>query len=66
MKVKVTTDIFLDIPGEFQDDDIAVQMIKDELRDKLEIGFEYDKYDQPSIMFLSAQVRSYFVTAGRV
>lgn len=66
MKIKFTAEITMDIPGEFQDDDIAVQMIKDELRDKLEIGFEYDKYDQPSIMFLSSQVSDYTVTAGRV
>jgi hypothetical protein len=66
MKIKFTAEITMDIPGEFQDDAEAVQLITDELRDRLETEVEYDKYDQPSLLFLSAKVRSYFVTAGRI
>jgi hypothetical protein len=66
MKIKFTAEITMDIPGEFQDDAEAVQLITDELRDRLETEVEYDKYDQPSLLFLSAEVRSYFVTAGRI
>jgi hypothetical protein len=66
MKIKFTAEITMDIPGEFQDDADAVQLITEELRDRLETEVEYDKYDQPSLMFLTAEVRSYFVTAGRV
>jgi len=66
MKIKFTAEITMDIPGEFQDDAEAIQLITEELRDRLETEVEYDKYDQPSLMFLTAEVRSYFVTAGRV
>jgi hypothetical protein len=66
MKVRFTAEITMDIPGEFQDDAEAVQLITDELRDRLETEVEYDKYDQPSLMFLTAQIRSYFVTAGKI
>ena len=66
MKIKFTAEITMDIPGEFQEDALAIRMIADELRDKLEIGFEYDKYDQPELMFLSSKICNYFVTAGRI
>jgi hypothetical protein len=66
MKVKFTAEITMDIPGEFQDDAVAVRMITDELEDRLETNVHFDKYDQPELMFLSVKLRSYFVTAGRV
>ena len=66
MKIKFTAEITMDIPGEFQDDADAVQLITEELRDRLETEVEYDKYDQPSLMFLTAEITNYSVTAGRV
>jgi len=66
MKIKFTAEITMDIPGEFQDDADAVQLITEELRDRLETEVEYDKYDQPSLMFLTAEIANYSVTAGRV
>jgi len=66
MKVKFTIEIEADIPGEFQDDALAVKLLKDEVDELLSIGAEYDKYDQPSVMFTSSKMRTYFVTAGRI
>jgi hypothetical protein len=66
MKIKFTAEITMDIPGEFQDDADAVQLITEELRDRLETEVEYDKYDQPSLIFLTAEIDNYSVTAGRV
>lgn len=66
MKVKFTAEITMDIPGEFQNDALAVSIIMQELKERLDIGCEYEKYDQPDLMFLDAKLRSYFVTAGRI
>jgi hypothetical protein len=66
MKIKFTAEITMDIPGEFQDDDLATEVIMQELNERLDIGYEYEKEDQPTFMFLTTKLRSYFVTAGRV
>lgn len=66
MKVKFTVEITMDIPGEFQDDNIATKAIMRELDERLDIGCEYEKEDQPELMFLTTKLRSYFVTAGRI
>ena len=66
MKVKFTAEITMDIPGEFQDDALAVRMITDELQDRLETNIIYDKYEQPELMFLSVNLKSYFPTAGKL
>lgn len=66
MKIKFTAEITMDIPGEFQDDILATQVIMEELKERLDIGCEFEKEDQPTFMFLTAKLRSYFVTAGRV
>ena len=56
----------MDIPGEFQDDTLATEVIMQELNERLDIGYEFEKEDQPTFMFLTTELRSYFVTAGRV
>jgi len=66
MKVNFTAEITMDIPGEFQDDTLATEVIMQELNERLDIGCEYEKEDQPTFMFLTTKLRSYFVTAGRV
>jgi hypothetical protein len=66
MKIKFTAEITMDIPGEFQDDDLATEVIMQELNERLDIGYEFEKEDQPTFMFLTTKLRSYFVTAGRV
>ena len=66
MKVKFTAEITMNIPGEFQDDALAVRMITQELEDILEINTSYDKYEQPELMLLSVQLKSYFPGAGKI
>jgi hypothetical protein len=66
MKVKFTVEIQADIPGEFQDDAEAVQLLQEEVTELLSIGSEYDKYDQPSVMFLSGKITQYIPGAGKL
>lgn len=66
MKVKFTIEIEADIPGEFQDDTLAVTLLREEVTQLLSIGAEYDKYDQPSVMFESAKIKTYFPGAGKL
>jgi hypothetical protein len=66
MKVKFTVEIQADIPGEFQDDAEAVQLLQEEVTELLSIGVEYDKYDQPSVMFLSGKITQYIPGAGKL
>jgi hypothetical protein len=66
MKVKFTLEIHADIPGEFQDDAEAVQLLQDEINERFEIDYEYDKKDQPSVMFTSAQIKMYIPGAGKL
>ena len=66
MKVKFTLEIHADIPGEFQDDAEAVQLLQDTINERFEIGYEYEKYDQPSVMFTSAQIKMYIPGAGKL
>jgi hypothetical protein len=66
MKVKFTVEIQADIPGEFQDDAEAVQLLQEEVTELLSIGAEYDKYDQPSVMFLSGKITQYIPGAGKL
>ena len=37
-----------------------------EIDELLSIGAEYEKEDQPTVMFISSKMRKYFVTAGRI
>ena len=66
MKVKFTIEIEADIPGEFQNDTLAMKLLQDEIDELLSIGCEYEKDDQPTVMFISSKMRKYFVTAGRI
>lgn len=68
MKVKVTAEIHLDIPGEFQNDELAVSLIDQTLRDMLYVGVEYDQDDLPEdfLPINDLHIRSYHVLAGRV
>jgi hypothetical protein len=66
MKVKFTIQIQADIPGEFQDDALAVSLIKNEIDELLSIGYQYDKYDQPTIMFTSSEITQYIPGAGKL
>lgn len=68
MKVKVTTDIFLDIPGEFQDDNLAISLIDETLRDMLCVNADYGKEDLPDdfLPITHMEITSYFVISGRV
>lgn len=66
MKVKLVIEIDADIPGEFQDDQLATQLLQDEINERLDIGYEYDKYDQPSVLFISSNVTQYIPGAGKL
>ena len=66
MKVKFTIEINADIPGEFQNDAEAVQLIQNEIDELFEIGCEYEKEDQPSVMFESAKIKMYIPGAGKL
>ena len=66
MKVKLTVQVEASIPGEFQDDKLATKLLKDELIELLDIGAEYDKYDQPTVMFTSLKVIEYTPGAGKL
>jgi hypothetical protein len=66
MKVKLNVEIHADIPGEFQDDADAVQLLQEEINERFEIDYEYDKEDQPSVMFTSAQIKIYIPGAGKL
>lgn len=69
MKISITAEITMDIPGEFQEDALAVIMIQDELRDILETELTLDDYspdDRPEVKFLTAKVKSYRVISGKI
>jgi len=66
MKTKITVEIEVQIPGEFQDDALAVSAISRELEERLDIGYEYEDDMSGEILFKDLKVRSYFVTAGRI
>jgi len=66
MKVKFNVEIHADIPGEFQDDAEAVQLLQQEINERFEIDYEYEKEDQPSVMFTSAQIKMYIPGAGKL
>ena len=66
MKVKFTIEIHADIPGEFQNDALAVTLLQDEIDELLSIGAEYEKEDQPSVMFTSAKIKMYIPGAGKL
>ncbi len=66
MKVKFTIEIHADIPGEFQNDAEAVQLLQNEIDELFEIGCEYEKEDQPSVMFESAKIKMYIPGAGKL
>ena len=66
MKVKLTVEIYADIPGEFQDDTLAIKLLQDEIDELLSIGAEYEKYDQPSVMFTSAKIKMYIPKEGNL
>jgi hypothetical protein len=66
MKVKLNVEIHADIPGEFQDDAEAVQLLQEEINERFEIDYQYDKEDQPSVMFTSAQIKIYIPGAGKL
>ena len=66
MKIKFTAEITMDIPGEFQNDALAVKAITSELEERLDIGCEYEDDMSDELVFKTAKIRSYFVTAGRI
>ena len=66
MQVKLIVQIEASIPGEFQDDKLATKLLKDELLELLDIGTEYDKYDQPTVMFTSLNVTEYIPGLGKL
>ena len=66
MQVKIIVEINADIPGEFQDDELATKLLQDEIDELLSIGCEYEKYDQPSVMFASANITNYIPGKGKL
>lgn len=66
MKTKITVEIHLQIPGEFQDDALAVSAITKEIEERLDIGCEYEDDMSDEIIFKDLKVRSYFVVSGRI
>ncbi len=66
MQVKITVEFEASIPGEFQDDKLATKLLKDELLELLDINVEYEKYDQPTVMFTSLNVIEYTPGKGKL
>ena len=66
MQVKLIVEIQSSIPGEFQDEKLATKLLKDELLELLNIGTEYDKYDQPTVMFSSLNINEYIPGKGKL
>ena len=67
MKVKVNLDLIMHIPGEFQDDHLAVKLIDRVLRDQLYVGteFEDDSFDEV-LPVEQLEIRMYKVLSGRI
>ena len=66
MKVKVSLDLIMHIPGEFQDDHDAVNLIDRVLRDQLYVGVEFDDNDDDVLPIDELDIRMYKVLAGRI
>lgn len=66
MKIKINVEIHADIPGEFQDDAEAIQLLQQEIAERFDIGCEYEKEDQPSVIFTSAKIKKYIPGAGKL
>lgn len=66
MKVKIHLEIHADIPGEFQNDALAITLLQEEIDELLSVGCEYEKDDQPSVMFESAKIKMYIPGAGKL
>jgi hypothetical protein len=66
MKVKFTIQIEADIPGEFQNDALAVSLLQEEVTELLSIGAQYEKEDQPSVMFLTGKITEYIPGLGKL
>ena len=66
MKVKVSLDLVMRIPGEFQDDHDAVKLIDRVLRDQLYVGVEFDDNDDDVLPVDELDIRMYKVLAGRI
>ena len=41
-------------------------MLQDELDDRLDTLVQFDKYDQPEIMFISSKITEYIPGAGKL
>jgi hypothetical protein len=41
-------------------------LLQDEINERFEIDYEYDKEDQPSVLFESAQIKMYIPGAGKL
>jgi len=68
MKVKVSVDLVMHIPGEFQDDFQAVDLVDQTLRDMLYVGVDSDDVEQDTdyLPIDELTVRMYKVLAGRI
>ncbi len=68
MKVKLTIEIDANIPGEFQDDNLATSLLVDEINELLSVGVQFDKHDDdcPSVTFDSINVINYKPGAGKL
>jgi len=67
MKVKVLAEIILDIPGEFQEDAMAVAIIDQQLRDQLYVGCDYELNEETDTFHVhELAIRSYIVLSGRI
>lgn len=67
MKVKVLAEIILDIPGEFQEDTMAIAMIDQELRDQLYVGCDYQLNEETDTLHIhELAITSYIVLSGRI
>lgn len=68
MKVKVNLELIMNIPGEFQDDHAAINVIDQVLRDQLYVGVDIRDYVHDLDVFPveELQIKSYFVLTGRI
>ena len=67
MKIKLNLDLIMHIPGEFQDDYLAVKLIDRVLRDQLYVGLEFDDNDMDDVLPVEElDIRMYKVLAGKI
>lgn len=64
MKVKLIVEVHADIPGEFQDDKLVIDLLDQEIRDLLSVAVEYGRYDHAGITFNQISIIDYILNGS--